>query len=214
MQGFSPESSFGPEAAGRYDDRPRGDGHAASEFLAARAHGARALEFAIGTGRIALPLSELGVEVDGIELSEAMVAQLRKKPGGADLDVWSGDMTAIRTGSSYGLIYVPSAWIKTNAYARPEDVAANAVVLDVCTYDPATQILDENHVRIGDDGVRFSPISCRLAWPSELDLMARIAGLSLLERYGGWHQQPYTGEGMHVSVYGRAPASSRARQTK
>lgn len=241
MHGFSPKSSFGPDVAARYDDRPRGDESAASEFLAARTGGARALEFAIGTGRVALPLAGLGTTVDGIELSEAMIGTLRAKPGGEGLDVWSGDMTTVHTGRSYGLVYlvyntifnvltqdgqvacfenaaqhladdglfvveaaVPSAWLPSNAYARPELVETNAVVLDVCSYDPVTQILDENHMRIATDGIRFSPISCRLAWPSELDLMARIAGLQLVERYGGWHEQPYTGEGMHVSVYRRA----------
>ncbi len=78
------------------------------------------------------------------------------------------------------------------------------MTLDVCSYDPVTQVLDENHVRIAADGIRFGPISCRLAWPSELDLMARIAGLELAERWGGWHRQPYTGRDQHVSVYRRA----------
>lgn len=240
MQGFSPKLSFGPDVAARYDDHLRGDESAASEFLAARTSGARVLEFAIGTGRVAIPLAGLGVAVDGIELSEAMIGELRARPGGEDLDVWSGDMTTVRTGRSYGLVYlvyntifnvltqdgqvacfqnavqhladdglfvveaaVPSAWLPSKSYARPERVETDAVVLDVCSYDPATQIFDENHVRITAGGTRFSPISCRLAWPSELDLMARIAGLRLVERYGGWHGQPFTGEGMHVSVYRR-----------
>ena len=69
-------------------------------------------------------------------------------------------------------------------------------------YDPVTQILDENHVRLTAEGVSLSPIVCRLAWPSELDLMARIAGLALTERWGGWHQQPFTADSLlHVSVY-------------
>jgi hypothetical protein len=75
------------------------------------------------------------------------------------------------------------------------------VVLDVCRYDPVTQILDENHVRFDAAGVHLGPISCRLAWPSELDLMARLAGLRLVQRWGGWDREPYSGEGMHVSVY-------------
>ena len=67
-----------------------------------------------------------------------------------------------------------------------------------------TQVLDENHVTIGTDGIRCAPIACRLAWPSELDLMARLAGLRLVERLGGWHGQPYTGRDQHVSVYAHA----------
>lgn len=100
---------------------------------------------------------------------------------------------------------VPSSSLPSHSYARPEDVQAQAVTLDVCTYDPVTQILDENHVRISqDEGIRFGPISCRLAWPSELDLMARLAGLRLEQRWGGCQRQPYTGTDAHVSVYRRA----------
>lgn len=97
---------------------------------------------------------------------------------------------------------VPSAWLPGNQYVNAERVEAQAVVLDVCRYDPVTQILDENHVRLDEAGVHLSPISCRLAWPCELDLMARLAGLQLLDRWGGYQREPYTGEGMHVSAYG------------
>lgn len=241
MQGFTPEESFGPKVAADYDRDSRGDAGSASDFLADIARGRRALEFAIGTGRIAVPLVGRGVEVDGIELSEAMIHQLRNKPEGRDLDVWSGDMTTVRTGRTYGAVYlvyntifnlltqddqvecfqnaarhmdedgtfvieaaVPSAWLPSESYTRPERVEANAVVLDVCAYDPATQILNENHVRIDADGTHFGPIACRLAWPSELDLMARLAGLRLKSRWGGWQKQPYTGRDMHVSLYTRA----------
>ncbi|MFJ6197334.1 class I SAM-dependent DNA methyltransferase [Micromonospora sp. NPDC092111] len=241
MRGFTPEGSFGADVAARYDETRRGDEEAASAFLADLAAGRRALEFAIGTGRIAVPLATRGTPVDGIELSEAMIEVLRRKPLGRGMDVWTGDMTTSHTGRTYGLVYlvyntifniltqdgqvacfenaarhleddgvfvieaaVPSAWLPSESYARPERVDASAVTLDICTYHPVTQILDENHVRIGTDGIRFGPISCRLAWPSELDLMARLAGLRLVDRWGGWHKQPYTGREMHVSVYARA----------
>jgi SAM-dependent methyltransferase len=78
-------------------------------LLAELAGGGPALEFGIGTGRIALPLRERGVAVSGIELSAAMVERLRAKPGGADVEVVVGDMTTARLGaSSYALVYV--AW--------------------------------------------------------------------------------------------------------
>lgn len=79
MDGFDPASSFGPEVARRYDDHARGDEAETVEFLADLARGGRALEFAVGTGRIAIPLSNHGVGVDGIELSEDMVCRLRDK---------------------------------------------------------------------------------------------------------------------------------------
>jgi SAM-dependent methyltransferase len=238
VQGFTPEESFGPAVAATYDSTSRGDEEAAAAFLADAARGRRALELAIGTGRIAVPLASRGIEVDGVELSPAMVDVLRRKQLG--LDVWIGHMASTSTGRTYGLVYlvfntifniltqdgqvacfenaarhlsedgvfvveaaVPSAWLPSESYVRPERVDAGGVTLDVCTYDPVTQILDENHVRIGAGGIDFGPISCRLAWPSELDLMARLAGLRLVDRWGGWHKQPYTGRDMHVSVYAR-----------
>jgi len=241
MEGFTPQGSFGPEVAARYDDVPRGDEDAAVAFLADAAGGRPALELAIGTGRIGLPLASAGVPVDGIELSAAMVERLRAKPGGAELDVVVGDMASAGTGRRYGLVYlvyntifnlltqdeqvacfanaarhldddgvfvveaaVPSAWTGEASGVRAERVRADEVLLDVSRYDPATQLLEENHVRLSGDGVRFGPIACRLAWPSELDLMARLAGLRLAARWGGWHRQPYTGRDLHVTVYGPA----------
>ncbi len=71
-------------------------------------------------------------------------------------------------------------------------------------YNPVTQILDENHVSLTNDGVRLGPIACRLIWPSEMDLMARIAGLRLRNRWGGWNGEPFTpASERHVSVYSR-----------
>lgn len=239
MNPHDPKASFNAEVAARYDDEPRGDEDAAVAFLKGLAGDGPELEFAIGTGRIALPLSTSGIQVDGIELSEAMVDRLREKPGGADLNVRIGDMTTTSMGRTYPLVYlvfntifniqtqdgqvecfrnaarhlnddgvfvieaaVPDAWLPTDRYAVPEKVSGDSVTLDVCQYDPVTQILHENHVTIGASGIRMAPIACRLAWPAELDLMARLAGLKLIDRYGGWQKQPYTGKNMHVSVYG------------
>lgn len=106
MEAFDPASSFGPDVAARYDDHPRGDEEAAAAFLSALAQGRRALEFAIGTGRIALPLAARNIPVDGIELSPAMVARLRAKPGGDQIDLTVGDMSVATTGRRYGLVYL------------------------------------------------------------------------------------------------------------
>ena len=106
MEDFDPASSFGPDVAARYDDHPRGDEEAAATFLSELAQGCRALEFAIGTGRIALPLAARNIPVDGIELSPAMVARLRAKPGGDQIDVTIGDMSVATTGRRYGLVYL------------------------------------------------------------------------------------------------------------
>lgn len=246
MQGFEPRTSFGREVSMRYDaEDTRGDEAETVVFLAGLAGQRSALEFAVGTGRIALPLAAAGVPVDGIELSPDMVDRMREKPGGDGVEVTLGDMSTVGTGRAYGLVYlvfntignlltqddqvrcfqnaarhldddgvfalecrVPTAAARPgDQYVDAEDVGVDHVVLDVCRYDPVTQVLDENHVRIGADGIVFSPISVRLAAPPEFDLMARIAGLRLRDRWGGWEAEPFSATSWrHVSVYERAPA--------
>ena len=245
MRAFDPNNSFGPDVAAHYDrDQSRGDEQAAAEFLAACAANGRALEFAIGTGRIALPLAALDVAVDGIELSPAMVERLRAKAGGQALRVELGDMTNVQMGGTYSLVYLvyntifnlltvddqvrcfenaahhlddggvfvvetalPHAWVRPGAtdYVHTEFVELDAVGFDVARYDPVTQLLSENHVSITEQGVRFMPIVCRLVTPGEMDLMARIAGLRLVERFGSWQRSPFAAASVaHVSVYARA----------
>ncbi|GAB3597992.1 class I SAM-dependent methyltransferase [Angustibacter peucedani] len=242
MEGFDPATSFGADVASRYDDEPRGDETETVELLAELADGGRALELAIGTGRVALPLAARGVGVDGIELSPDMLHRLREKDGGADLAVTQGDMASADAPSSgYALAYLvfntignlltqdaqvrcfqnvarhladdgvflvetstPWSFVRRHQFVDVEKVATGEVVLDVNRYDPVTQLLDENHVQLTAGGVRMGPISCRLVTPAELDLMARLAGLRLRERWGGWRREPFTADSArHVSVYGR-----------
>lgn len=242
MEGFDPARSFGPDVSARYDDNPRGDEEAATCFLAERARGRRALEFVIGTGRIALPLAAHGIGVDGIELSPHMVERLRAKPGGERIDVTIGDMSAATTGRRYGVVYlvyntifnlltvddqircfenaarhliddgafivetaVPHAWVNPGEpdYVRAERVGIDSVTLDAARYDPVTQLLEENHIVLSARGISTSPIVCRLITPGEMDLMARIAGLRLVERFANWGQAPFDAYSRaHVSVYG------------
>ncbi len=244
MQGYDPMTSFGHTESLRYDDEDtRGDEEQTVAFLARLAGGREALEFAVGTGRIALPLAAAGVAVDGIEMSPHMVERLREKPGGDAITVTVGDMSRISTWRTYGLVYlvyntignlltqddqvrcfenaarhltddgvfvlecqVPTAPSRPgHQFVDPEIIGVNHVVLDVCRYDPVWQILDENHVHLTSDGVVFGPIRLRLAHPPEFDLMARIAGLRLRDRWGGWNQEPFTAASWrHVSVYQRA----------
>jgi len=244
MTEFDPAKGFGPEVAAQYDDQPRGDEADGAAFLADLAVDGTALEFAIGTGRMALPLVGHGIRVDGIELSPAMVEHLRAKPGGADLDVTIGDMSKVDLRRRYPLVYlvfntifnlltaddqircfenaarhltddgvfvvetaIPSAWVKPDRhdYVGVEHVGVAEVALDVCRYDPVTQLLEENHVRFGATGITMSPITCRLVTPGELDLMARLAGLRLVDRVQDWRRNPFSATSQaHVSVYGRA----------
>jgi SAM-dependent methyltransferase len=85
-----------------------------------------------------------------------------------------------------------------------QSVEIDAVKIDVLTHDAATQTIEESHVTLSTDGVCMTPVVQRYAWPSELDLMAKHAGLELKERFGGWHREPFdSGSDMHVSVYAR-----------
>ena len=94
--------------------------------------------------------------------------------------------------------------MRDDQYVDAERIEVDEVWLDVGRHDPVAQILDESHVALSREGVRVFPIVARYAWPSELDLMARLAGLRLHERWGGWEGEPFTGESRrHVSVYGR-----------
>ncbi|MDP9233472.1 MAG: class I SAM-dependent methyltransferase, partial [Actinomycetota bacterium] len=99
-------ASFDEDAAAIYDDTPRGDELETVAFLERLAGGGPVLELAIGTGRIALPLAAGGLRVDGIDLSEAMVARLRAKPGGDQIAVTLGDFAEVPVKGSYPLIFV------------------------------------------------------------------------------------------------------------
>jgi SAM-dependent methyltransferase len=213
---------------------------ATARFLAARAGGGRALELGIGTGRIALPLRALGVEVHGIDLSEAMVARLHAKDGGADVPVAIGDFSATRVEGAFSLVYLVFNTIM-NLTTQDLQVAcfANAarhlepggcfVVevmvpalqrlhpgetlvsygigpdhVDLDEYDVVGQGLVSHHYRVVDGQLLRNSVPFRYAWPAELDLMARLAGLELRERLGGWSGEPFdaASEG-HVSVWAR-----------
>jgi hypothetical protein len=81
-------------------------------------------------------------------------------------------------------------------------VDTGAVRLDVAHHDPVAQTVFSQHIAITADGIRLCPAKLRYIWPAELDLMARLAGLDLVQRSGGWRGEPYTAtSGSHVSVY-------------
>ena len=102
--------------------------------------------------------------------------------------------------------FVPT-WLhrlEKGQYLFTERVETDSVTLDTGRHDPVNQRLEENHVTLSRDGTHFAPIECRYAWPSELDLMARIAGLRLKERWSNWEKAPFTAESRNgISVYGR-----------
>jgi SAM-dependent methyltransferase len=243
MRNYEPVMSFGEDVAQRDRDLKRGDETAAVAFLAQLAGPGPALELGIGIGRIALPLAARGIRVDGIDLSPAMVEQLRAKPGGDQLSVTMGDLADVPVPGTYRLIFVVfntlfnlltqgdqvrcfenvaahladdgsfvvEAFVPTflhrlrnNQYVDTEAIEVDEVRLDLLCHDPATQMVEESHVSLSRAGVRLNPVVQRYAWPSELDLMARIAGLHRKGRWGGWEREPFdSSSGAHVSVYGR-----------
>jgi SAM-dependent methyltransferase len=207
--------------------------------LAELAGNGRALEFAIGTGRVAIPLLQSGIPVTGIELAPAMVAQLRKKADEATLPVVLGDMTTTAAPGNYALVYLVFNTI-SNLLTQAEQVACfhnaarhltsggrfvielwvpelrklpptqDAVVwrseagyIGLDTYDVVSQHIVSHHFRFGEDRraqVFRSPH--RYIWPSELDLMAQLAGFELESRHADWVGSQFTAESpSHVSVY-------------
>lgn len=244
LDNYKPEMSFEDRAADGYDaDSIRGDETATVAFLEKLAQGGRALELAIGTGRIALPLAAKGIRVDGIDFSPSMIAGLRAKPGGGQLRVTLGNFADVAVPGTYELIYIvfntlfnlltqdeqvrcfenaaahltekgvfvieggiPTEFcrLRKNQYVDLEDIETNKVHLDMARYNPVTQVLEETHVTISNTGTQLFPIVTRYIWPSELDLMARIAGLRLKERWANWDREPMTASsGNCISVYGR-----------
>jgi SAM-dependent methyltransferase len=235
-----PKIWFDEEIAATYDEESADHlDPAMVDLLAELAGGGRALELAIGTGRVAVPLAGRGISVAGIEISPYMLQELRAKPEAAAIEAVQGDMTSARVAGDFRLVYLVYNTI-TNLLTQDEQVACfeNAArhlepggtfVVEVFVpilqklppgerrhvfahepgyvafdeYDVATQTLHSHHLRLRSDGTyrRFSP-PFRYVWPAELDLMARIAGLRLRERWTDWSRAPFTSASeQHVSVW-------------
>jgi SAM-dependent methyltransferase len=210
----------------------------AVDLLVEIAGSGHALELGIGTGRIALPLSRRGVPVHGIDLSRAMVARLRAKPGGAEIGVTIGDFAAATVDGTFSLAYlvfntIMNLTTQAAQVACFRNVAAHlepggCFVIEVGVpelrrlppgetihafhvsetrwgideYNVANQGLTSHHFEIVDGRAERFSAPFRYVWPSELDLMAQLAGMSLRERWGGWKREPFTSDsGKHVSVW-------------
>lgn len=245
MHGYDP-STYGDRISPIYDELYGGkfDTEGAVTFLAELAGDGPALELGVGTGRVAIPLAEQGVEVHGIDASEAMVERMRSKPGGDRITVIMRDFADVDVEGSFPLVYVvfntlfallnqedqarcfqnvaerltPDGVFVIEAFVpdlarfdryqqRVEagDLSLDRVHLEVSRHDPVNQRVAGQHVVITKDGTTLYPVHLRYAWPSELDLMARLAGLRLRERWGSWRRGAFDeSSGRHISVYGRA----------
>jgi len=238
------ENHFGESVAARYDDTsdpmftPAVIGPTVDRLAELAGDGA-ALELAVGTGRVALPLADRGVPVSGIELSPAMAERLRAKDGAARVAVTIGDMATTRVEGQFRLVYLVYNTIG-NLTTQAQQVAcfANAAahlepggcfVIEVGVpdlrrlppgqdavvfshapgyvgYDRYTDLVAQqamsHHFDAGGSGVQELRTPFRYVWPSELDLMAQLAGLSLRDRWADWQRAPFTGESTsHVSVW-------------
>src|SRR5215210_6607483 len=152
----------------------------AVDLLVELAGDGRALELGIGTGRIALPLSQRGIPVHGIELSKAMAAKLREKPGSEEIGVTIGDFATTRVDGSFTVAYLVF------------NTLANLGLIS-------------HHFRRVDDSWQRVSMPFRYAWPAELDLMAELAGMRLRDRWSGFDREPFTSESRkHVSVWEKA----------
>lgn len=239
---------WGEEAASRYDaatadlatDEALGP---TLDLLVDLAGGGRVLEFAIGTGRIGVPLMRRGLDVVGIELSSPMVEQLRRKATAEQLPVEIGDMATAQVQGRFSLVVLvfntignlctqdeqvdcfanaarhlvpggrflvevgvpPLRFLPPGQSSVPFDVSVDHVGFD--TIDVVTQRAVSHHYDLFDDGgYRYSPHNYRYVWPSELDLMARMAGMALEHRWDGWDRAPFTADSQrHISVW-RVPA--------
>jgi SAM-dependent methyltransferase len=238
-----PKNYFGKDVAERYDESSADMFDPAVieptvDFLAELAGHGAALELGIGTGRIALPLSQRGTRVHGIDLSEAMVAKLREKPGGEAIPVTIGDFATTRVEGTFSLAYLVFNTIN-NLTTQDEQVACfenvathlepgGCFVIEVGVpglrtlppgerfqvfdfgethvgideYDVANQGLVSHHFSLVDGRWELVSMPFRSVSPAELDLMARLAGMRLRERWSGWQREPFTSESTkHVSVW-------------
>jgi SAM-dependent methyltransferase len=210
----------------------------AVRFLADLAGRGRALELGIGTGRLALPLRRRGIPVVGIDLSAAMVEQLRSQPGASDIDVMIGDFSTTKVSGSFTLAYLvrntimnlttqeaqvecflnvathlePGGFFVIEVVVPPWQRLAPGETFLVFDMSPTHVGVDEidvvsqtsrshHHWFIDGESTRFSP-PFRYVWPAELDLMARLAGMTLHQRWSDWNREPFTNRSdSHISVW-------------
>jgi SAM-dependent methyltransferase len=238
-----PENHFGERVAERYDESSADMFESAVvdpvvDFLADLAGSGAALELGIGTGRIALPLAQRGIRVHGIDLSDAMVARLRAKPGAEDIEVTIGDFATTRVEGTFSVAYlvfntIMNLTTQDEQVACFENVAAHlepggcfaievgvpalqrlppgetvrafdisATHLGFDEYDVVSQGLISHHYSVVDGKLELHSVPFRYVWPSELDLMARLAGMRLRERWSGWKREPFASDSRkHVSVW-------------
>jgi SAM-dependent methyltransferase len=239
------DATYGDRIAEIYDVRYleslAADTADAVSFLKALAEEGPALELGIGTGRVAIPLTEAGVDVHGVETSDAMVSKLRAKPGGDGIDITIGSFADFSLETRFPLVYVvfntffslltqdeqvssfeavarhltaggafvmqafvPDVTRFEGQHQRVavESVGIDEITLEMSSHDAVAQRTDSQYVLLRQGDVRLFPVRIRYAYVSELDLMARLAGLRLRERWATWKREPFpSASWSHISVW-------------
>lgn len=240
MKDYGPET-FGELNAEKYDVlHDPGTTGQAIDLIGGLARGKKTLELAIGTGRIALPLSLSGIEIHGLDASPEMLAKLKEKPGGDKIPVMVADMADfeledrfefaflvfntlfnlqtqaaqiqcfqnvarhLEDGGSFLVeTYVPDVTTFVNGqHMRARYIDSRSVAFEAAQHDPVNQVINYQIIRMSNEGFKIQPLPTRYAWPQEIDLMARLAGLELETRWGNWDQRDFTADSkMHISIY-------------
>ena len=242
-------ATYGDKIAEVYDEMysKRANVDPTVDALTQLANGGAALELGIGTGRIALPLAERGIEAHGIDASEAIIAKMRAKPGGDAIPVTISDFSQFslvedNRDKRFSLVYVvfntlfqatsqevqvqccrsaaahltddgvfvveafvpdPTRFVRmrddnVTVTLNEEEIA----LIDLVKHDQVNQHVSSQEIFTGETGIKLYPVQVRYSWPSELDLMAQLAGMRLRERWGDWDGSPFTASSEnHISIY-------------
>jgi len=236
----SPPNDYGDRIFGVYDEMYPNVDPASIKLLSELAKPGPALELGIGTGRIALPLRETGIEVHGIDASESMLDVLRKKPGAEQLQLVHADFSSFNLDYRYPLIYIVFNTIfaltsqedqlacfasaarhltatghflleaftpdqtrfKAGQAIRVVEIDEGMVRIDASQHDSVSQTVLSQHILLRESETRLYPVRLRYIWPSEMDLMAKLAGLELVHRWGSWEKTEYERDSTkHISLY-------------
>ncbi len=250
MDDLTQAAKYGDDWARIYDEwHPFDDNaEAAVETLTRLSNGGQVLELAIGSGRIGLSLANRGVDVRGIESSQAMIDLLRAKRGGEAIPVTVGNLRDVAVDGQFEMVFVAfntiyalltqeeqvlcfqnvaarltdagcfvvEAFVPTakrrlegGQAVRPTLVADDEVRFHLLSHDAVAQQIHGQTISMTRDGHAMYPSRLRYIWPSEMDLMARLAGLRLRERWSDWDARAFDDQSVkHVSIYEKErPAS-------
>lgn len=237
LDGFD-AATFGEIYADEYDEQhDPGTTESAVALLTELAGDRSTLELAIGTGRIAIPMAEQGIQISGLDGSPEMLAKLEEKKGSLSIPTTVADMSDYKMSDTFGFAFLifntfynlTSQQAQVNCFRatadhlesgghflvemfvpdfdffsgiRLRDLDMNSMVLEGAKHDPVTQTVEFQRATLKDGGISLRPLAMRYAWPSEIDLMAKLAGLELESRWSDWNKSPFTADSkMHVSLY-------------